>query len=92
MKPLRALLRGALLALVILPYAGGAGLAAAKYSSIVIDQKTGAVLHAVNPDAPHYPASLTKMMTLYLVFEGLKTKRFTLDSRIRISRRAARQP
>ncbi len=91
-KPLRALLRGALLALAIVPYAGGAGLAAAKYSSIVIDQKTGAVLHAVNPDARHYPASLTKMMTLYLVFEALHAKRFTLDSRILVSHRAARQP
>ena len=66
--------------------------AAAKYSSIVIEEKSGAVLHAVNPDTRHYPASLTKMMTLYLVFEALDAKRFTLDSRITVSRRAARQP
>lgn len=78
--------------LVILACSGRAGHAAAKYSSIVIEQKTGAVLHAVNPDIRHYPASLTKMMTLYLVFEALGAKRFTLDSRIRVSRRAARQP
>jgi D-alanyl-D-alanine carboxypeptidase len=79
-------------ALVVLAISGRAGPAAAKYSSIVIDEKTGAVLHAVNPDIRHYPASLTKMMTLYLVFEALEAKRFTLDSRIRVSRRAARQP
>ena len=78
--------------LVILACSGHASPAAAKYSSIVIDEKTGAVLHAVNPDIRHYPASLTKMMTLYLVFEALEAKRFTLDSRIRVSRRAARQP
>ena len=78
--------------LVMLACSGRAGHAAAKYSSIVIEQKTGAVLHAVNPDTRHYPASLTKMMTLYLVFEALQAKRFTLDSPIRVSRRAARQP
>ena len=86
------LFRLTLMALVLLAYAGRAGPAAAKYSSIVIDEKTGAVLHAINPDIRHYPASLTKMMTLYLVFEALETKRLTLDGRIRVSRRAARQP
>ncbi|MBT5075867.1 MAG: D-alanyl-D-alanine carboxypeptidase, partial [Rhodospirillales bacterium] len=66
--------------------------AQAKYASIVIDEKTGRVLHAVNPDGRHYPASLTKMMTLYLTFEALKTKRLSLDGTITMSRRAARQP
>jgi D-alanyl-D-alanine carboxypeptidase len=80
------------MALVLLACFGRAGPAAAKYSSIVINEKTGAVLHAVNPDIRHYPASLTKMMTLYLVFEALESKRLTLASRIRVSRRAARQP
>ncbi|MCZ6495315.1 MAG: D-alanyl-D-alanine carboxypeptidase [Alphaproteobacteria bacterium] len=89
---MRVLFRLALMGLVILACSGRAGHAAANYSSIVIEQKTGAVLHAVNPDTRHYPASLTKMMTLYLVFEALQAKRFTLDSRIRVSRRAARQP
>ena len=39
---------------------------AARYASIVIELKTGKVLHAVSPDARAYPASLTKMMTLYI--------------------------
>jgi len=66
--------------------------AAAKYASIVINEETGAVLHAVNPDVRHYPASLTKVMTLYLVFEALDAKRLTMNTRVRVSRRAARQP
>lgn len=82
----RALVLGLVLA------AAAAMPAAAKYSSIVINEETGAVLHAVNPDVRHYPASLTKVMTLYLVFEALDAKRLTMNTRVRISRRAARQP
>ncbi len=85
-------LRFALVALALIVHGGYASTAAAKYSSIVIEEKTGAVLHAVNPDVRHYPASLTKMMTLYLLFEAVDSRRYTLKSRIRISRRAARQP
>ena len=52
--------------------AGGAPSAlAAKHSSIVIDAKTGQVLSESNADAVTYPASLTKMMTLYLTFDAL---------------------
>ena len=65
---------------------------AAKYASLVMDAGTGRVLHAVNADTRNYPASLTKMMTLYLVFEALEQGRLTLGQRIRFSRRAARQP
>src|SRR5665213_100673 len=42
------------------------------YADIVIDARTGSVLHAANPDAPRHPASLTKVMTLYLLFERLE--------------------
>ena len=38
---------------------------AARYASIIVDEKSGTVLHAVNPDRKIYPASLAKMMTLY---------------------------
>ena len=47
--------------------------AVAKYASLVIDAETGRVIHEVNADTRNYPASLTKMMTLYLVLEHLKT-------------------
>ena len=64
----------------------------AKYASFVIDAQTGDVLHSVNADTRNYPASLTKMMTLYMMFEALDEGRLRMDDRIMMSRRAARQP
>jgi len=60
-------------------------------SSIVIDADTGEVLSEHNADARGYPASLTKMMTLYLTFEALENGELTLDEALRVSHRAARQ-
>ncbi|MEM7197813.1 MAG: D-alanyl-D-alanine carboxypeptidase family protein, partial [Pseudomonadota bacterium] len=65
---------------------------AAKYSSIVVDGASGAVLGGHNMYAKRYPASLTKSMTLYLVFEQLRAGKLSLSSKIRISKRAARRP
>ena len=65
---------------------------AAKYAAIVIDANSGRVLHQSHADAPRYPASLTKMMTLYIVFDMLRAGRVTLDTRLRISENAASQP
>ncbi len=65
---------------------------AARYASLIVEEQTGSVLHAVNPDSRVYPASLTKMMTLYLVFEAMRAKRVTLDQALPVSRRAAKQP
>ena len=64
----------------------------AKYASLIMDAETGRVLHAVNADTRNYPASLTKMMTLYLVFEALDKGRLTLNHKFKVSARAARQP
>jgi D-alanyl-D-alanine carboxypeptidase len=61
------------------------------YASIVVDANTGAVLQATHPDALRHPASLTKIMTLYLLFERLDTGRIKLDTRLRISEHAAAQ-
>ncbi|MCR4267325.1 D-alanyl-D-alanine carboxypeptidase [Nitratireductor sp. ZSWI3] len=73
---------------------GGAAQAAAnaKYAGLVMDAKTGEVLYESNADAPRYPASLTKMMTLYLVFEALSSGRISTDTRIPVSRNAAAEP
>ena len=60
-------------------------------AAIVIDANSGATLHASAADARRYPASLTKMMTIYLVFERLKQGRLTLSTPIRFSQRAANQ-
>jgi D-alanyl-D-alanine carboxypeptidase len=76
-----------LAALVALP-----GAAAARYASIVIDASTGDVLHDINADTRNYPASLTKMMTLYLAFEALDKGRLHRKQKLMVSRRAARMP
>ncbi len=62
-----------------------------RYAAIVVDANTGAVLHQANPDAPRHPASLTKIMTLYLLFERLEAGKITLDSRLQVSEEAAAQ-
>ncbi|MFQ5954924.1 MAG: serine hydrolase [Kiloniellales bacterium] len=67
------------------------GAAFARYASIVIDADTGRVLHAENADTRNYPASLTKLMTLYLAFEALDDGRLALGQRLQVSRRAAGQ-
>ena len=67
-------------------------MANAKYASLVIDAKTGELLHAVNENTRNYPASLTKLMTLYLMFESIEQKRFGLSSRLIVSRKAANRP
>jgi D-alanyl-D-alanine carboxypeptidase len=64
----------------------------AKYASYVVDADTGEVLHATNEDTRNYPASLTKMMTLYMIFDRLHQKRWTLSTLLKVSSRAARQP
>nr|WP_274706928.1 D-alanyl-D-alanine carboxypeptidase [Allorhizobium sonneratiae] len=61
------------------------------YSEFVIDANTGKVLHAEAADELRYPASLTKMMTLYLTFEALQQGRLRLGSEIPVSAHAAGQ-
>ncbi|WP_394807725.1 serine hydrolase [Nitrosomonas sp.] len=63
-----------------------------RYSSIVIDADTGEVLHESNADATRYPASLTKMMTLYMLFEAIEQHKMTLDTRMKVSIHAASMP
>ncbi|MDH4413323.1 MAG: D-alanyl-D-alanine carboxypeptidase [Rhizobium sp.] len=63
-----------------------------KYAGIVIDAKTGKVLYSENADSLRYPASLTKMMTLYMVFEALEAGRVSLNSKIPFSANAAKEP
>lgn len=60
-----------------------------KYASIVIDADTGMVLHERYADKVLHPASLTKIMTLYIVFEELKVGNIRLNDRVRISKHAA---
>jgi D-alanyl-D-alanine carboxypeptidase len=62
------------------------------YSAIVIDDNSGQVLHDAKADEPRHPASLTKIMTLYLLFEQLEAGRLKLDTQLPISAFAAQQP
>ena len=63
----------------------------AKYANIVIDAHTGRILHANNPDGQRHPASLTKMMTLYLAFQALDAGKLQLDRRLAVSENASEQ-
>ena len=61
------------------------------YADIVVDDKSGLVLHEVNPDEPRHPASLTKIMTLYLLFEQLGAGKLKLDTPLPVSTWASLQ-
>jgi D-alanyl-D-alanine carboxypeptidase len=65
---------------------------AAPYAAMVMDARTGEVLHARNADTLLHPASLTKMMTLYIAFEAVRLGEIDLDTQVRISRHAAAEP
>jgi D-alanyl-D-alanine carboxypeptidase len=60
-------------------------------ATIVVDGNAGAVLEESNPDAPRHPASLTKVMTLYLLFAQLEAGKIKLDTRLYVSEHAAEQ-
>jgi len=63
-----------------------------RYASIIVDADTLEVVHARQIDAPRYPASLTKVMTLHLVFDALDTGTLALGDKVKVSRKAARTP
>ena len=64
----------------------------AKYASFIINENTKRIYHNANADTRNYPASLTKIMTLYLVFDALKSKKISMNSKFTVSKRATRQP
>ena len=63
--------------------------AAGKFAAITVDARTGAVLYSDDPNGQRHPASLTKMMTLYIVFQDLKAGHLRLSTPLKVSRRAA---
>lgn len=91
-----ALAAPVLAGLLLTPAPGPAPVASSsenvRYAAIVVDATSGEVLFARRADSPRYPASITKVMTLYLVFEALRDGRLSLEDRITISPRAASQP
>ena len=65
---------------------------AAPYAAYVIDARTGKVIHSRNADTRLHPASLTKMMTLYIAFEAIERGQISLDTKVTISKNAASEP
>lgn len=76
-----------LFAACIAPASGSTG-----FSAMVVDAHNGNVLFSQNPDTPRYPASLTKVMTLYILFGELKTGRLKLNSPLKCSAHGASRP
>ena len=67
------------------------GAYAPPFAAMVVDANTGRTMYAVNEDAPRHPASVTKVMTLYLLFEQLERGAISLDTELKVSSRAAAQ-
>ncbi|MDX1737492.1 MAG: D-alanyl-D-alanine carboxypeptidase family protein [Alphaproteobacteria bacterium] len=65
--------------------------ALAKYASIILDAETGEIFHEVNADTRNHPASLTKIMTLYMLFDAVERGEVTLNTPLKVSRKASRQ-
>ncbi|EAQ22944.1 D-alanyl-D-alanine carboxypeptidase family protein [Roseovarius sp. 217] len=74
--------------LIIVPLSA----AAAPYAALVMDARSGEVLYSNNADTRLHPASLTKMMTLYVVFEAIENGEIGLDDKVLISKHAASEP
>ena len=65
---------------------------AEKYAALVMDADTNEILHSRNADDARYPASLTKVMTLYLLFDAINAGEVSLNDKMTVSRNAAAQP
>ena len=65
---------------------------AGRHAVLVVDANTGRILHERSADAPRFPASLVKLMTLYMVFELIEQGRLKLDTKVRFSARAVAAP
>lgn len=85
----RAVMMSAFLALVMAFGAAAPASARPQFSAISVDARNGKVLFAADPDGLRHPASLTKVMTLYLLFQDLKAGKVNLKTKLKVSARAA---
>ncbi len=67
-------------------------IAYAKYASIIMNEKTGKIYYQKNANTRNYPASLTKIMTLYMIFHSLNSKDITMQTKFKVSKKAATKP
>ena len=84
---LKPLILGLCLGLLLWPLGAGAFETKAR-SALVVDDATGMVLFSKNPSVPEPPASMSKLMTLYMLFEALRDGRVTLETQFNVSARA----
>lgn len=96
LRGIGVLLRRASIAMLVIASLQGclafsAGAGGDKHAAMIVDANTGAVLHADDADELRHPASLTKMMTLYMTFELLEAGRLKMTDRVVISDNAAAQ-
>ena len=83
----------AMLAVVMFTVAGaGSASANSRYAAYVMDARTGQVLFSRNADERRYPASLTKMMTVYMIFEAMNARRISTKTAIPFSKNASAEP
>ena len=83
---------GLILTLLVCAFLAPAVVRAAPYASMIMDARTGEVLRSRNADTRLHPASLTKMMTLYIAFEAIENGEISADTKVKISRKAASEP
>ena len=79
-------------ALIIFLFSPWPSAISAPYAAVVMDARTGKVYHSRNADTRLHPASLTKMMTLYIAFQAVERNEISLDSYVKISANAAAEP
>lgn len=82
----------AAVAVIVIPLAVASPSRAGDYASLIMNAANGDVMYSVDADEPRYPASLTKMMTLFLTFEAIDHGRVRLSDRMSVSAHAASQP
>lgn len=80
------------LAVIAFVFASFSQAVAAPYAAMVIDARSGKVLHSRNADTRLHPASLTKMMTLYIAFEAVENGEISMDTKVRITKEASAEP
>ena len=76
----------------VLSFISGVAFAAPQYASVIMDNRSGEILRSRNADTRLHPASLTKMMTLYITFEAIKKGEITAETIVTVSKKAASEP
>ena len=77
---------------IVLSFISGVAFAAPQYASVIMDNRSGEILRSRNADTRLHPASLTKMMTLYIAFEAIKKGEITAETIVIVSKKAASEP